>query len=154
MSDPRQDAAHVRRQIEARMEALRLDQSDLARATGLSEKTIYNVLSTDNGLKRKTKWALCDALGWTQDSIDRLMAGKEPVPVDDADPTPANVKRLPSPVDQLAERLGTLERRTREAVEHVTENADRLDELADQIRLLVERVDRLDSGTAGATGGP
>jgi DNA-binding XRE family transcriptional regulator len=137
------------------MEALRLDQSDLARATGLSEKTIYNVLSTDNGLKRKTKWALCDALGWTQDSIDRLLAGEEPVLVEDSDATPANVRRLPNPVDAIAERISRVERTQNEGLETMTAVFDRLDALSHQVRQLAEKVDRLDRPqTPNATGAP
>jgi DNA-binding XRE family transcriptional regulator len=137
------------------MEALRLDQSDLARATGLSEKTIYNVLSTDNGLKRKTKWALCDALGWTQDSIDRLLAGEEPVLVEDPDATPANVRRLPNPVDAIAERISRVERTQNEGLETMTAVFDRLDALSHQVRQLAEKVDRLDRPqTPNATGEP
>jgi transcriptional regulator with XRE-family HTH domain len=134
------------------MEALRLSQSDLARATGLSEKTISNVLSTDNGSKRKTRWALCDALGWTQDSIDRLMAGEEPILVD-ADATPSNVRRLPNPIDAIAERISAVERTQSEGLEAMTAVFDRLDELSRQLRQLSEKVDRQDqTETPNATG--
>lgn len=66
------------------MAELRLSPADLSRASGLSEKHVRRLLSDDAEAEPRdqTKWALCDALQWAPDSIDRILAGLDPVDAD------------------------------------------------------------------------
>ena len=68
------------------MAELRLGVVDLARASGLSEKHVRTLLNDGPSAvpRDQTRWALCDALRWTPDSIDRILDGFEPVDVDDS----------------------------------------------------------------------
>lgn len=87
------------------MADLRMGVVDLARASGLSEKHIRTLLNdgADTVPRDQTRWALCDALGWTPDSIDRILEGLEPVDV-----TSDNSGDV-SPLAELAGRLAEIE---------------------------------------------
>jgi AraC-like DNA-binding protein len=107
MTDRRRHAwSDVRSHIHARMAELRLSVVDLARASGLSEKHVRTLLNDgpEQSLPREqTRWALCDALRWTPDSIDRILDGDAPLEVD-ADES-GEISRL----DQLDGRLSEIE---------------------------------------------
>jgi transcriptional regulator with XRE-family HTH domain len=81
----RHDWRVARPRIQQRMEELRLSAADLARASGLSDKHVRRLLNGDDMTvpRDQTLWALCDALRWTPDSIDRILAGGEPTEVED-----------------------------------------------------------------------
>jgi AraC-like DNA-binding protein len=101
----RHDWSDVRSHIHARMAELRLSVVDLARASGLSEKHVRTLLNDgpEQSLPRdQTRWALCDALRWTPDSIDRILDGDEPLEAEDAS---GEVRRL----DQIDGRLAEME---------------------------------------------
>jgi AraC-like DNA-binding protein len=107
MTDRRRHAWSVARDhIHARMAELRLSVVDLARTSGLSEKHVRTLLNDgpEQSVPRdQTRWALCDALRWTPDSIDRILDGDEPLEVD-ADES-GDVNRL----DLLDGRLSEIE---------------------------------------------
>jgi AraC-like DNA-binding protein len=100
----RHDWSVVRDRIHVRMAELRLSMVDLARASGLSEKHVRTLLNDgpeQPAPRDQTRWALCDALQWTQDSIDRILDGDEPLESDDS----GEVRRL----DLLDGRLSEIE---------------------------------------------
>jgi DNA-binding Xre family transcriptional regulator len=103
MTDRRRHAWSVARDhIHARMAELRLSVVDLARTSGLSEKHVRTLLNDgpEQSLPRdQTRWALCDALRWTPDSIDRILDGDEPLESDES----GEVSRLDRFDGQLAE---------------------------------------------------
>jgi transcriptional regulator with XRE-family HTH domain len=79
----RQNWAVARTRILTRMAEQRLSVADLARASGLSDKHLRTLLN-DNGAnvavpRPQTLWALCDAMRWTPDSLDRILDGGEPL---------------------------------------------------------------------------
>jgi len=96
----------ARTRIQARMVEQRLSVADLARASGLSDKHLRTLLNNDGAdtpvPRDQTRWALCDALGWTSDSIDRILDGFEP---DEAGDESGDVSRL----DLLDGRLSEIE---------------------------------------------
>jgi transcriptional regulator with XRE-family HTH domain len=109
----------VRDRIHARMAELRLSVVDLARASGLSEKHVRTLLNDgpEQALPRdQTRWALCDALRWTPDSIDRILDGEEPLESDES----GEISRL----DQLDGRLSETQERVSRNVEALR-NQDR-----------------------------
>src|SRR4051812_21825809 len=84
--------------VEARMTELKLTPTLLKKATGLSGTVLDHVRK---GYRKKygkaLKWKVCEALQWSSDSIDRILAGGEPVPV-----APAAEEPRPLPLaDQL-----------------------------------------------------
>lgn len=81
--------------IDARREELGWNLSQLYAATA-SDPTYRAMREDGKGVTRtNVKRRITDGLGWTPDSIDRLLDGKDPVPLDeDDDPQP------PPPVDQ------------------------------------------------------
>lgn len=105
---------------------LRIDQAGLARAAGISDATVRGFMNGQpRGLPREpTRWAVCDALGWTQDSIDKILAGGEPEELDVVTPrasTPlalseagsVELLRQAALVNQLAVRVARLEEQVR-----------------------------------------
>lgn len=84
MSDQHRHAdwSTARNRILQRMAELRLTPTDVIRASGLSDKHVRTLLNDGPEVsvpRESTRWALCDALQWTQDSIDRILNGEEPV---------------------------------------------------------------------------
>jgi transcriptional regulator with XRE-family HTH domain len=81
----RHDWRVARPRIQQRMEELRLSPAQLARASGLSDKHVRRLLNGDDMTvpRDQTLWALCDALRWTPDSIDRILNGDEPIEAED-----------------------------------------------------------------------
>lgn len=70
--------------VNARMTDLGMHQQvDLVERSGLSDATVRvfmtGVLRDGGPPGKASKSKLCDALGWSTDSIDRLLAGEEPV---------------------------------------------------------------------------
>jgi hypothetical protein len=86
------------------MAELRWTPVDLHRASGLSDKHIRTLLNGGDTVvpRNVTLWALCDALGWTTDSIDRILAGEEPV-LAFVDDESGEVSRLEALAGRLAE---------------------------------------------------
>lgn len=102
----RQNWAVARTQILTRMAEQRQSVADLARASGLSDKHLRTLLNDNGGdvavPRPQTLWALCDALHWTPDSLERILAGGEPV---DAADESGEVTRL----QQIDGRLQEIE---------------------------------------------
>lgn len=78
----------VRATIRARVEELEVRQRVLSDQSGLSMATWTKLLNGPNEtFDRKTLRAASRALGWSSDSIDRLLAGQDPI-VETPDPSP------------------------------------------------------------------
>lgn len=103
--------------VSARMDALGyLVQADFVRDTGISDPTVRvfqtgrlrgNVEPSDGSRKRMSV-----ALGWSPDSIDRLLRGEEPVEVE--------------PADELTKRVAALEAKVQAQGKAIHDLADRL----------------------------
>lgn len=100
MADVDESWQRVGQAIADRMDELRLTKAMLIRAAGVSDKTLNGYL-VGQPIKRRDKlWALADALRWTPDSIDRILAGDEPVALPDR----AELERLAAQVEATAAR--------------------------------------------------
>ena len=64
--------------IGARMDSLHLSKADLIRESGITRPTLNEYLAGKQIVSNKKAWALCTALGWTDDSIDRILRGGQP----------------------------------------------------------------------------
>jgi transcriptional regulator with XRE-family HTH domain len=130
---PRQDWPVVRNAIIQRMADLRLSATDLARASGLSEKHVRRLINGDDEAapRNQTLWALCDGLGWSQDSIDRILHGDEPL---EADP------------DESGEvtRLQQLDGRVEEIEALATGGLEELRNQANELLKFYRRMERLE----------
>lgn len=107
--------------IEARMTELRIDATALAERSGLSLQVLKQVRSGyRKEYQNRLKWPLCDALGWTPDSIDRLLRG-EPAQIatpqmdeataDVVEALTVSVVEIRSTVAALLRRVSDLEQR-------------------------------------------
>lgn len=65
--------------IAARMAQLRLTKAELIRRSGVSDKSLAAYLDGAPIRRPDKAWALAGALQWTSDSIDRILAGLDPV---------------------------------------------------------------------------
>ena len=71
---------HLADHIEARRKQLGLNPTQLAEAAGLSLQGLKNIRKGKiRNYQERLTLPLTRALGWTPDSIDRLLAGQEPV---------------------------------------------------------------------------
>jgi transcriptional regulator with XRE-family HTH domain len=69
--------------VQARMDALGMNQKDVADASGISPETLRPIRQgTPGNYSAKTKVKIARALGWSSDSIDAILAGEEPVEVE------------------------------------------------------------------------
>ena len=101
---------HLARAIEARRRDLDMTVGDLAEKTGLSRQALLNVRRGDvREYQERLTIPLTRALGWTPDSIDRLLAGDQPLerhnPADQPDELSqlrADVAELQATVRELA----------------------------------------------------
>jgi transcriptional regulator with XRE-family HTH domain len=113
----------ARDRIHDRMAELRLSIAELARRSGLSDKHLRTLLNGDGDVvtpREQTRWALCDALEWTQDSIDRILDGADPVAVTQDDS--GEVSRL----DQIDARLMEIEAQAMAATDQRLTQQDEL----------------------------
>lgn len=84
----------------ARMKLLGKTRAQLVRDSGVSDVTLRKVLDNYQPLERPDKIAgLCAGLGWTSDSIDRILRGEHPEVIPDGS------------APDFGERLEALERR-------------------------------------------
>lgn len=72
------DWLRVGQAIEARMKQLRLHKAELQRRARISDKTLNGYLRGAPIVREDKQWALCAALKWSPDSIDRILAGQLP----------------------------------------------------------------------------
>jgi hypothetical protein len=157
--------------IEVRLLKIPMSKADLYRDSLVSPRTFANMRRYGTPVAAIHKRvAICRAVGWTDDSVDRLVNGEEAVVVEDLldremqamsaarlnferEPSPENEQRFIDSrdrVNDLRERLG------RSRVDHraapVTtapsstdrDALDRLDELRDGVRELRDRVAELE----------
>ena len=99
--------------VRTRREELRLTQADAASLGGISEPS-WNVLENNrqHSYKRRTLLAVCTALGWTSDSIERILDGHSPLLQADVESQLANAMvALDAPDLDHEQRLADLERR-------------------------------------------
>lgn len=78
----------VRTAIKDRRLQLRLTQVEASTAGEISPATWNSVEKARSGASGLVRAQICRALGWTVDSIDRLVAGEPPVLADVAEPEP------------------------------------------------------------------
>lgn len=78
MSNQRERWDLVATAIKQRMAALRLTKAELSRRSDISEPTLTGYLRGEPVRRQDKQWALCDALGWTPESITDLLAGGHP----------------------------------------------------------------------------
>lgn len=77
------------RAIQDRMDELGLDATGLTAASGKAPPTIRQLRRGERrNYDRATRLAVCAALGWTPDSIDRLLDGGPPVVAGEAEAPP------------------------------------------------------------------
>lgn len=99
--------------VRERREALRLTVAEcVSRATKLSDTT-WNNIESGRPARRKSYLGVCTALDWSDDSIDRILRGDDPIEAD------RSMSR-PSAVDAQAELLVVV-RDLRQAVDRLTE---------------------------------
>lgn len=71
--------AKVGELLTARLRERGMNQSDLADASGLSRETVRPFTKgVPNRRNAHTRAQICRAVGWSHDSIDRILAGKRP----------------------------------------------------------------------------
>lgn len=70
----------VGRRITARIEEMSLLLSEVQRAAGISDKTLTGYMLGRPIVRADKRRGLCAALGWTDDSIARILRGEEPEP--------------------------------------------------------------------------
>lgn len=78
MADAPSPWAEVARRIDERIDELKLTNAEVLRRSGLSYKTLARYLEGKPIRRRDKERGLCEALGWTTDSIARILRGEEP----------------------------------------------------------------------------
>ena len=80
----RTDWAAVGHAVTKRVEELNWDQAELVRRSGLSDPLVRGIMrGTPRGTPRpKNLRTIAETLGWSSDSIDRILEGGTPVEVD------------------------------------------------------------------------
>ena len=66
--------------IRAAMDEQHLTKADLLRLAGITRPTLNSYLAGNPIGSLKRRWAICEALGWTDDSIDLILQGGQPEP--------------------------------------------------------------------------
>lgn len=89
-----------------------LDNASLIRASGLSEPFVRGVLAgTPRGTPRRSSIVkLCTALGWTDSSIDQILAGADPTPLAVTPPGDDQLAALREQVERMAVEIQDLQR--------------------------------------------
>ena len=166
--------------IEARLLKIPMSKADLYRNSLVSPRTFANMRRYGTPLSADHKRvAICCAVGWTDDSIDRLVSGEEALVIEDLldremqtmsaarltferEPSPENEQRFIDSgdrVNDLRERLGRtrIDHRAAPGRDRVVGNRprrarSRFEELQDDVGELRDRVAELErSGPRSAT---
>ena len=74
--------AAVGEALTERMAALRMTKAEVIRGSKVSGKTLDGYLAGQPIVRRDKARELCRTLGWTPDSIDRILRGESPAEVD------------------------------------------------------------------------
>ena len=113
---------HLAERIEARRQQLGLNPTQLAAATGLSPQGLKNIRKgAIRKYQERLTLPLTRVLGWTPDSIDRLLAGEEPV-------------ELVRPSGDVESRVESLEHRIEELTVRLAEVTLRVGLLSDGVQ--------------------
>jgi DNA-binding Xre family transcriptional regulator len=92
--------------VDQRRIELGWSKSDLYRATGISQATFSRMLRTGAPISSAHKVrGLCDALGWTSDSVNRILAGRQP---ELAEPVNGDVVQLVDIMQRMSEENQSL----------------------------------------------
>lgn len=94
--------------VRERRDAIPLTVREAAAIAGVSDTTWGNVESGKPS-NRRTRLGVCRALGWSDDSFDRLLAGEDPAEAAEAaDQSPAVSDDLRTAVRELTEAVREL----------------------------------------------
>lgn len=101
--------ARIGAEVRSRRLALRLTQKEAAQRAGISEPT-WGLLEGghQSGYKPLTVVGVCRALQWSPDSIERMLSGAEPVPVESGvpfDPSTMGPRELADVLEAAAVHL-------------------------------------------------
>jgi len=103
--------------IRDRRRALGMSQLELAQAAGISEAMLRVIeRARRTNVRPATLGAVARALGWTRDSVDRVLAGGDPVLDEDRDRSVAELKRQDA---ELQARLDEVERDLRARLDEI-----------------------------------
>lgn len=141
----------VWRAIDERREHLRMSFADLYRATETSEGTFRKMRFDGIGVARSNKRrAICAGLGWSADSIERLLAGGHAMSAED------DVPQLGPDVRAAVDRLATISAEVAKIRTTMAEQAGEsaalrleLDELRGELAELRRALRRRASGGSG-----
>lgn len=98
------DWKRVGRYVTQRIDDLRLTKAEVQRRAGVSDKTLSRYMAGEPIVRVDKERELCQALGWTSDSVRRIGAGEEPVELDADD---ERLTRLEGRVDRVESELRT-----------------------------------------------
>ena len=105
----------VARAIDARMRELDLKQTELAVRADVAPETVRELRNNLKPRRRnpRTLAAISEALGWEPDHLARMLGGDaaQHPGTDARAPTSAELASLRQAVDELSDRLETVERR-------------------------------------------
>lgn len=93
--------------MKRRRASLRLSQRAAADLAGISPTTWGLFEKHHKPIADLTRAGICRALRWTPDSIDRILAGLDPVADDDA-PEPPTIASLADAIERLTDALGAI----------------------------------------------
>jgi transcriptional regulator with XRE-family HTH domain len=97
----------VATQVRSRRNDRRMSQQELASAAGTTDRLIRSIEKAERTTYlRPTLRAVSEALGWSADSIDRILNGQTPIVLDaPIDATPADLR---AEVDRLRGEVNAL----------------------------------------------
>ena len=103
--EPRRRLANA---VRSRRLALRLSQAQLAAEAGITERTVRLIEHADDADRTmSTMRGVAQALGWTPESLDLILAGQEPVEA--SAPKPVDDPVVMQMIRELQDRLAVVE---------------------------------------------
>jgi len=114
------DWAAVGRRLRSRINDLKLTKAEVSRLSGISPKTLTGYMDGEPIVRRDKERSLCRAVDWSDDSIERLSRGEEPVGVQPG-PDLSEVELVALVMD-LRQRVEAIEQRT--SAEHRADDAE------------------------------
>lgn len=88
--------------IARRIEDLGLTKAEVIRTSGVSAKTLDGYLAGEPIVRPDKRRGISDALGWTRDSIARVLAGDEPLEIGQVAPSTGAQEAWTAVQDELA----------------------------------------------------
>lgn len=97
--------------INTRLAELDLTQRELSERSGVSTATLRQLQNNYEPRRRspRTLAAVSEALRWSADHLSRVLEGDSPTVVEDAESLRADVARLSRELDEIRERVASLE---------------------------------------------